>query len=500
MRALVQGMGRAEPGRGPARLHHLGRQPEPADHRRRRRSPAPATTSWPSRPGSPPTYAAAAGAGGRRDRPPGRRSTARSTRPPSTSASADGTWRGVPAVSGTPVQAGLRPLRPDASSTPGSTSGPCGRPRRERGPGADSWNWETFLTAAEKCHAAGVPFGLPHGPVHRRRGLGRRAVPLLRRRAWWTRRATSPSATTRRCGRRWTTRCGCPSSCRAMSGPGTTPPTTAALISGRSALVFNPPSAWAVAQARRAAGGREVLALRRCPAGPEGRFMPYLPYFWGIWSFSRNKAAAKALLEFLSRARAAAEAGRPALAAATTSRPSPSMSDFKVWETEGPPVGIGVQLPDQAAPPGASSASPSPRRRPRSRCRCTTRRINTKMIARIAQGGETDRPGAGLGRARDRATSRAADASALTAGGRAGASPSAPCSGRGGVRWPRRHTAPSPRPARRAARSVSGRCSGCARRRSTIAFLMTLPLLAIIGGLVVYPFFYAIYLSTLNRG
>jgi multiple sugar transport system permease protein len=38
-----------------------------------------------------------------------------------------------------------------------------------------------------------------------------------------------------------------------------------------------------------------------------------------------------------------------------------------------------------------------------------------------------------------------------------------------------------------------------ARRRSTIAFLMTLPLLLIIGGLVVYPFFYALYLSTLNR-
>jgi multiple sugar transport system permease protein len=38
-----------------------------------------------------------------------------------------------------------------------------------------------------------------------------------------------------------------------------------------------------------------------------------------------------------------------------------------------------------------------------------------------------------------------------------------------------------------------------ARRRSTIAFLMTLPLLLIIGGLVVYPFFYAMYLSTLNR-
>lgn len=38
-----------------------------------------------------------------------------------------------------------------------------------------------------------------------------------------------------------------------------------------------------------------------------------------------------------------------------------------------------------------------------------------------------------------------------------------------------------------------------ARRRSTIAFVMTLPLLAIIIGLVAYPAAYAIYLSTLNR-
>ncbi|PZW41016.1 carbohydrate ABC transporter membrane protein 1 (CUT1 family) [Humitalea rosea] len=37
------------------------------------------------------------------------------------------------------------------------------------------------------------------------------------------------------------------------------------------------------------------------------------------------------------------------------------------------------------------------------------------------------------------------------------------------------------------------------RRRSTIAFLMTTPLLIVIGGLVAYPAMYAIYLSTLNR-
>jgi multiple sugar transport system permease protein len=37
------------------------------------------------------------------------------------------------------------------------------------------------------------------------------------------------------------------------------------------------------------------------------------------------------------------------------------------------------------------------------------------------------------------------------------------------------------------------------RRRSTIAFLMCLPLLVIIGGLVAYPALYAIYLSMLNN-
>jgi multiple sugar transport system permease protein len=38
-----------------------------------------------------------------------------------------------------------------------------------------------------------------------------------------------------------------------------------------------------------------------------------------------------------------------------------------------------------------------------------------------------------------------------------------------------------------------------ARRRSTIAFVMTLPLIAVIAGLVAYPAGYAIYLSMLNR-
>ena len=37
------------------------------------------------------------------------------------------------------------------------------------------------------------------------------------------------------------------------------------------------------------------------------------------------------------------------------------------------------------------------------------------------------------------------------------------------------------------------------RRKSTIAFAMTLPLILIIGSLVVYPAFYSFYLAMLNK-
>src|ERR1700751_194552 len=38
-----------------------------------------------------------------------------------------------------------------------------------------------------------------------------------------------------------------------------------------------------------------------------------------------------------------------------------------------------------------------------------------------------------------------------------------------------------------------------ARRRSTTAFLMCLPLIAIVAGLIVYPAFYSMFLSMLNK-
>jgi multiple sugar transport system permease protein len=38
------------------------------------------------------------------------------------------------------------------------------------------------------------------------------------------------------------------------------------------------------------------------------------------------------------------------------------------------------------------------------------------------------------------------------------------------------------------------------RRRTTTAVLMCLPLILVVGGLIVYPAFYSIYLSMFRRG
>ena len=72
-----------------------------------------------------------------------------------------------------------------------------------------------------------------------------------------------------------------------------------ALIFGQSALIFNPPSAWAVAKRDAPQVARDCWTFS-APRGPKGRFVAYNPYFWSIWSFSQNKTAAKELLEYLS--------------------------------------------------------------------------------------------------------------------------------------------------------------------------------------------------------
>ena len=115
------------------------------------------------------------------------------------------------------------------------------------------------------------------------------------------------------------------------------------LVSGRGALIMNPPSAWAVAK-RDAPQVAEQCWTHGMPSGPKGRFAPFLPYFWAIWNFSKNKPAAKSLLARLSQPAAVEK-----LVAASGGYDLPSfekLTTLKTWAEEGPPKGTLYHYPN----------------------------------------------------------------------------------------------------------------------------------------------------------
>jgi ABC-type glycerol-3-phosphate transport system substrate-binding protein len=115
------------------------------------------------------------------------------------------------------------------------------------------------------------------------------------------------------------------------------------LVSGQGALIMNPPSAWAVAK-RDAPQVAENCWTHGMPAGPKGRFGPFLPFFWGIWNFSKNVPAAKSLLVHLSSPTVV-----ESMVVASGGYDLPSfenLTKFKVWAEEGPPKGTLFHYPD----------------------------------------------------------------------------------------------------------------------------------------------------------
>jgi len=133
-----------------------------------------------------------------------------------------------------------------------------------------------------------------------------------------------------------------------------------ALISGKSALIFNPPSAWAVAVRDNRPVGADCWTFS-APAGPKGRFVPSLFYFWGVWSFSRNQTAAKELLHHLMQREQVEE--RDIVVDGYDIPPFAGMLDFKVWENVGPPAGTVYNYPIRPwhnARPSLAGAEASP--------------------------------------------------------------------------------------------------------------------------------------------
>ncbi len=115
-----------------------------------------------------------------------------------------------------------------------------------------------------------------------------------------------------------------------------------ALISGKTALIFNPPSAWAVAK-RDAPDVAADCWTFPAPTGTKGRFMPTLDYFWGVYQFSQNKTAAKELIEYLLQ-REQVEA-RCIASQGYDIPPYANMLDFKIWEEVEPPRGTVYNYP-----------------------------------------------------------------------------------------------------------------------------------------------------------
>ena len=110
------------------------------------------------------------------------------------------------------------------------------------------------------------------------------------------------------------------------------------------------------------------MSTGRAPsAGPAGALRPafdiavtelLLPFFGGIWNFSKSKPAAKSLLAHLS-SRSACEQ----LVAASQGYDLPAwvrFNDFHTWADEGPPKGTLYHYPNREDQVAWMSGAPAP--------------------------------------------------------------------------------------------------------------------------------------------
>ncbi len=114
------------------------------------------------------------------------------------------------------------------------------------------------------------------------------------------------------------------------------------LIGDQTTLIYNPPSAWAVALRDAPKVAAQCWSFPT-PAGPAGRFIPMNIFQFGVWSFSRNKTAGKELIEYLMQREQVQQ--RCNVVYGFDIPPFDSMLDFDVWEKAGPPPGTLYNYP-----------------------------------------------------------------------------------------------------------------------------------------------------------
>ena len=244
----------------------------------------------------------------------------------------------------------------------------------------DKWNYDTYLEAAQKLHKAGFPVGIPMGQtsdavdtvgaIFNAFGVvfidekdnikinsdeTRKALEYMKKLM-----AVNPPevyAWDDAGNNRW-------------------------MISGKGSSIMNPPSSWAVAK-RDNPSVAEKIWHHPMPKGPKGRFVGQLPQFYGVWSFSKNKTAAKDLLLHISQKEQVAQ-----LVEASFGYDLPSfktMYDLPTWKTVGPPVGVSYGYPPRGDEQTSMFGHPA---RAEVGAQMYNQAINTVMVAKFTQGNE----------------------------------------------------------------------------------------------------------------
>ncbi|UCH21229.1 MAG: carbohydrate ABC transporter substrate-binding protein [Deltaproteobacteria bacterium] len=198
----------------------------------------------------------------------------------------------------------------------------------------DAWNYDAFLKAAKKLHAAGYPFGaaisetsdamdwlgpllLSFGsqPMDRDGNITiesdgtMAALEYLKELTQYMPEEDygSDDASNNRC-----------------------------IISGKGSAIQNPPSAWSVAK-RTQPLNAGWMWHHDCPKGPEGRFRGALFYNFILWEWCKEKKAAKELLTYLLEK---PQQWKMLTAAQGYDMPQLTpMYEHPVWVQEGPPPG-----------------------------------------------------------------------------------------------------------------------------------------------------------------
>ncbi len=292
-----------------------------------------------------------------------------------------GAWRGVPAASGSQVKpcCSRLDLYKEHAGIDLREIFPADESKWDAGK-IDAWTWDAYLAAAEKLFKAGYPVGLGMGQTSDSVdwvGALFSAYGVVMVDAKDNIRINSDE-----------TRAVLEYAKKLMAAM---PPDVYAwddagnnrwLISGKGAGIMNPPSAWAVAK-RDNPKVAENCWTHPMPRGPKGRFVGQLPQFYGLWSFSKNKAAAKDLLLYLSQK---PQVARLVQASFGFDLPSfRSMYDLDTWRKVEPPLGTVYGYPPRADEQTSIAAAPA---RSEVGAQIYNQAINTVMVAKFTQGGE----------------------------------------------------------------------------------------------------------------